>query len=95
MIRPNIESVRNPMTGRVRPRKRVYTVWVVFNKIAEWKMYWCPDCREPIAQYMGDSVAEAPGEAIFTMPVMIQCRNPDCGRKILFQQSVTRVDFGV
>lgn len=71
--------------GAYVPKKRTYTVWLVPSNEDKWLMYHCPDCRSYIAQYRGELVCEVPGEAPESMPVMIQCRNPNCGRKILFK----------
>lgn len=91
---PNIEPIVDPLSGRVKPRKRVYTVWVIFVQTG-WKMYFCPDCQNPLAQYQGDTVQEILGEAVFSFPVQVQCRNPNCGRKVIFQAAVKRDEFSV
>jgi len=81
----------NPKTGKYIPKKRVYTVWVVRSDDDEWRIYHCPDCKNPIAQYKGDMVAEVPGCPPFHYPIMIQCKNPKCGRKIIFADAVEQV----
>ena len=73
--------------GKVVARKRVYTVFTVGSEDTRWKMYHCPDCRNPIAQYKGDAIMEVPGEAPEAYPFMVQCKNPKCGRKVLFKSS--------
>jgi hypothetical protein len=78
----------NLETLKMRPAKRIYTVWIVPCEDDSWKIYHCPDCRTPIAQYKGDLVAEIPGESPEPYPVMIQCKNSACGRKIVFEDSV-------
>lgn len=78
-------------SGRLIPRKRVYTVWVVPRSDGAWKMYNCPDCRNPIAQYKGDLVVEIPGESPEPYPIMVQCKNPKCGRKVVFEKAVPQV----
>jgi len=80
----------SPKTGRYVAKKRVYTVWLVSSSDDRWKIYHCPDCRNPVAQYKGDLVAEVPGETAKPYPVMIQCKNPNCGRKILFNGVVSQ-----
>ena len=74
----------NTKTGKFVAKKRVMSVRVVSRDNDRWSIYHCPDCRNPIAQYKGDIVSEVPGEAPHPYPVMIQCRNIKCGRKIMF-----------
>ena len=81
----------NLETGKLRPAKRTYTVWVVAPEDDRWKIYHCPDCKNPVAQYKGDLVAEMPGEAPEPYPIKIQCKNPNCGRKILFKEAILQV----
>jgi len=88
---PIHNKVINPKTGRYRPAKRVYTVWLVPNESDKWNIYHCPDCRNPVAQYRGELVAEVPGCAPSTYPVQIQCKNPNCGRKIVFADTTEQV----
>lgn len=82
-----------PTSGRFRASKRVITVYTVFKNNGDWSIYHCPDCRNPIAQYKGDLVAEIPGEVKSDYPVMVQCKNPNCGRKILFKSSSEQVMY--
>jgi hypothetical protein len=88
---PIHNKVINPKTGKYTPKKRVYTIWVVESWSEKWMIYHCPDCRNPIAQYKGDLVAEVPGEAPTPYPVQIQCKNPNCGRKIVFKEAIEQV----
>lgn len=81
----------NPHRGTFRASKRVITVTTVFKNDGDWSIYHCPDCRNPIAQYKGDVVEEMPGEAPANYPVLIQCKNPNCGRKIMFKSSSEQV----
>ena len=81
----------NTITLKPRAAKRVYTVWLVAQQDDRWNIYHCPDCRNPIAQYKGDLVAEIPGEIENPYPVKIQCKNPKCGRKIVFKEAITQV----
>lgn len=74
--------------GRMRPAKRIYTVWLVKVEDDEWRIYHCPDCKNPLAQYKGSLIAEVPGETQDSYPMMVQCKNPNCGRKILFKDAV-------
>ncbi len=78
----------NLETLKMRPAKRIYTIWIVPTEDDNWRIYHCPDCRTPIAQYKGDLVAEIPGESPEPYPIQIQCKNPQCGRKIVFQDAV-------
>jgi len=82
---------------RYKATKRVFTVWLLYVNQPEWNMYWCPDCRNSICQYKGELIMEHPGadEAMTDIqphspPLMIQCGNPYCGRKIMFQGIVKR-----
>jgi len=81
----------NPKTGKYIAKKRVHTEWLVRAEDDKWHMYFCPDCRNPIAQYKGDLIASVPGEAPEPYPVQIQCKNPKCGRKIVFKEAVSQV----
>jgi hypothetical protein len=81
----------NLETLKMRPAKRVYTVWIVPTEDDEWRIYHCPDCRTPIAQYKGDLIAEIPGESPEPYPIKIQCRNPNCGRKIVFEDAIRQL----
>jgi hypothetical protein len=90
---PPNERIYDNETMRWRPRKRIYTVWLIYVATTDWLMYFCPDCRNPIAQYQGQLVMEHPGYKPFNLdhaPVMIQCKNPQCGRKIVFQDALHR-----
>jgi hypothetical protein len=75
-------------SGKLLARKRVYTIIVVRSEDDGWKMYNCPDCKNYLAQYKGELVRETPGVTPTAMPIQIQCKNPNCGRKILFDYSV-------
>ena len=94
-------SIKQPVNERIydteamrwRPRKRIYTVWLLYVESDDWRMFFCPDCRNPIAQYKGQLVMEHPGYTPVSLdhsPVMIQCKNPQCGRKVVFQDVVKR-----
>ena len=69
-------------------KKTIISVWLVDHGEGDWKMYFCPDCRNAIAQYKGNIVMEVPGSTPEKTPVMIQCKNPRCGRKIQFEDIV-------
>jgi hypothetical protein len=93
MREPANEAVFDQETFSYKPSKRVMTVWLIDIRQKKWNMYWCPDCRSPIAQYLGDLVMEHPGfdvNSATSLPTMIQCKNPQCGRKVIFQSVVTR-----
>jgi len=83
----NIEVIK----GKVRAKKRVFAVWTIFRQGDKWALYNCPDCRNPIAKYKGDLVMEVPGEFLSDYPVMIQCKNPKCGRTITFVGAVEQL----
>lgn len=91
MAEPIHNKEISPKTGRYIAAKRVYTVWLVAPNDDRWKMYHCPDCRNYVARYKGDLVAEVPGTHPDAYPVEIQCRNRDCGRKIVFAGTVEQV----
>lgn len=93
MREPVNEKVFDNETFSYKASKREFTVWLIDIRQGKWNMYWCPDCRSPIAQYLGDLVMEYPGfdaSKSTTMPVMIQCKNPNCGRKVIFQSVAQR-----
>ena len=81
----------NPETLKQRPAKRIYTVWIVPTKDDQWRMYHCPDCREPVVRYKGDLVAEIPGESPHPYPMEIRCKNPGCGRTLVFEDAIEQV----
>ncbi len=81
----------NPATGRLKFKKRVYTVWVVPNKNKEWQPFYCHDCRNMIFKYQGDSVMEAPGGYPQDFPVEIACKNASCGRIIRIEKAVEQL----
>jgi hypothetical protein len=81
-------KILDPSAGRFKARKRLYTVWIVASP--EMRIYHCPDCRNPIAQYRGEAVMEVPGLYPSELPVIIQCKNVNCGRKVMFQAVVTQ-----
>ena len=78
--------------GNFVARKRTITVWTVSENEGGWKIYHCPDCRNPVAQYKGDLVAEVPGGVPDEYPVLIQCKNSNCGRKIMFKSSTKQAE---
>lgn len=80
-------------SGKWIATKRTFTVFVVTPSDDQWKIYHCPDCRNPIAQYKGDLVAEIPGAVSSEYPVKIQCKNAKCGRKILFKDAAEQVSM--
>lgn len=82
-----------PDKGRFVAKKRVISVWTVFKDNGDWSIYHCPDCRNPISQYKGDVIAEIPGGVSHSYPVMIQCKNPKCGRKIMFVDATKQVNI--
>lgn len=91
MFGPIHNVTYNTISGEPRAAKRVYTEWLVRAEDDEWRMYHCPDCRNPVAQYKGDLIAGVPGEAPNPYPIQIQCKNPKCGRKIVFKQAIEQV----
>ena len=86
-----IHNAEVTSSGRLVARKRTYTVFTVPINDGTWKMYHCPDCKRPLAQYKGDLVAEVPGLVENGYPVLIQCKNPKCGRKIMFKGTAEQV----
>lgn len=45
------------------------------------KKFHCPVCRCPLFQYCGEVVSIIPGGSPTPVPVIIQCKNKNCGRK--------------
>lgn len=89
---PIHNKTMNLMSGKIIPAKRTYTVRLVAPDDGDkWQIYHCPDCRNPIAQYRGSLIEEIPGEVPYAYPVKIQCKNPNCGRKIIFQEVIEQV----
>lgn len=88
---PIHNKVINKETGLPRPKKRVYTVWLVSRWTDEWTIYYCPDCRNPIIEYKGDLIAEIPGEVKEGYPIRVQCKNPNCGRKVVFKEVIEQL----
>lgn len=91
MRKPIHNVVLNPNTGKIIAKKRVITLFTIPKNDDTWSIYHCPDCKNPIAQYKGDLVAEIPGEAPTHYPIMVQCKNPKCGRKILFSDAAEQM----
>ena len=81
----------NPETLKKRPAKRIYTVCIVPTEEDTWKMYYCPDCREPIVRYKGDIVCEIPGESPKPYPLEVKCKNPACGRTLVFEDAIRQL----
>lgn len=88
-----IHNAKLNQGGEFVAKKRVVTVWTVFRDNGEWSIYHCPDCKHPIAQYKGDLVAEVPGGTPSKYPVMIQCRNYNCGRKVMFKDATEQTSY--
>lgn len=88
---PIHNTVINPKTQKERPAKRIYTVWIVPTNDDIWRMYYCPDCREPIIRYKGDIVAEIPGESPQPYPLEVMCKNKGCGRTLVFEDAIKQI----
>lgn len=91
MKNPLHNKVLNPATGNYIPKKRVYTIWLVQRWSNDWTLYHCPDCRNPIFEYKGDLIAEIPGEIQQGFPIRVQCKNPNCGRKVVIMEALEQV----
>ena len=91
--KPIHNSKYKTQTGERVAVKRIMTVYTVFKRDGDWSMYYCPDCRNPIAQYKGDLVAEVPGGTPSNYPVMVQCKNFNCGRKVIFKDATEQVSY--
>lgn len=48
------------------------------------KMFYCPHCRFPVAQYEGSVVTILPGSSPSKLPLIAQCRGRNCGIKYIF-----------
>lgn len=59
------------------------TLYLQSNNEAELKIYYCSTCRCPLLQFKGDLIQELPGLAEAKLPMILQCRNPSCGRKYM------------
>lgn len=64
--------------------RRITSVWLEVNQSVGLEMFNCPTCKAPILQIQGDIVTMLPGESPSRLPIIIQCRNPNCGRKYQF-----------
>jgi len=67
------------------------TLTLVANKDAELKIYYCSTCRCPLIQFKGDLLQELPGLKEVKLPILLQCRNQECGRKYLIN-AIVKVD---
>lgn len=64
--------------------RRMTSVWLEVNQSSGVEMFNCPTCKAPVLQIQGDVVTMLPGESPSKLPIIIQCRNPMCGRKFQF-----------
>lgn len=87
--------VWNEKTHSDTLNKRIYTVFILFNNLAQWQPFHCPDCRFMICRYKGMAVMEMPGGTLHnTVPVEIKCPNPNCGRRVIFQDAMYEDESG-
>ena len=68
---------------------RYTSVWLVNNndKILP-NVFYCPKCRAPVIQYIGEMVTIVPGGSPSKVPIIVKCPNPKCGTKYYFNAIV-------
>lgn len=44
------------------------------------KMFFCPNCQNPIFQFKGHIAKILPGEIPIELPIVIKCSNKACGQ---------------
>jgi len=62
------------------------SVWLEESDNIE--IYYCPKCRCPVFQHKGNVVQELPGDSDANPPIIIQCRNKNCGKKYMIHPFV-------
>lgn len=65
------------------------SVWLQENPKG-LEMFYCPKCRFPILQFEGEIVTILPGGSPSRLPLVIQCRGQNCGRKYMFNLMIGR-----
>lgn len=63
---------------------RTITVWLKYQIDKKIHPYFCPNCRNVVMTYAGDVVMEMPGEHPNNMPIVVQCKNPNCRTRYHF-----------
>jgi len=66
------------------------TLTLTNNKKSDLKVYYCSTCRYPLLQFKGDLIQELPGCKEVELPIILQCKNPTCGRKYLINAIVKK-----
>jgi hypothetical protein len=57
------------------------------------KMFFCPNCQNPVVQYNGQVVQILPGAVPTDIPILVQCSNRNCRTKYLFERIAVRDDI--
>lgn len=82
----------NPKTKQKKFTTTVTLIRVNPNVNDEANMFFCNDCKNAVAQYKGEVIKIHPGEVEVDAPLIVQCSNPKCNRKYLFNYFVEEID---
>ena len=47
-------------------------------------VFFCPDCRNAIIEYIGEVISIVPGSIPKDLPIAVACKNYKCKRKYMF-----------
>jgi hypothetical protein len=75
---------KQPLT--LREKTYITTVTLIKPKEGdkERHVFFCPDCRNAIIEYIGEVVSIVPGRIPQDLPITVPCRNYKCRRKYTF-----------
>ena len=57
------------------------SLWIEENPTLDEKLAYCMWCRCPLFAVKGSIVTVIPGDSPSKLPVVVQCRNKNCGHK--------------
>lgn len=79
-----IDKVLSTTANKFVKKSFVTTIYLVRNDDPYLRPFFCPDCRNMILQYGGEVARIVPDQTSTNLPIVVQCRNRDCGRKYQF-----------
>jgi len=73
----------------IRLRDKIYATTVTLIRRPpeidlESHVFFCPDCRNAIIEYIGEVVSIVPGGESQELPITVPCKNYKCKRKYTF-----------
>lgn len=82
------ESIHVPYVNKYNEEheilQKLASVWLDVGDSQGLQMFYCPSCRYPILQYKGDVVTILPGDSPSQLPLVVQCKGRNCGKKYVF-----------